>query len=62
MQGIVAVFLALCNGDGKGNVNMECVDYYNNCIVNKSDKLTDKVVNECKKELKSKGISFKLNK
>lgn len=57
----VSIIINLCGGDGKGNINMSCFDYYNNCVINKSVTISEKNINECKKELTLKGIKYKLD-
>jgi hypothetical protein len=46
------VILAFC-GDGKGNADMDCVDYYNNCVINYSIDIKMENVNKCKKDYKN---------
>lgn len=48
----VVVILAFC-GDGKGNADMDCVDYYNNCVINKSIEMKMSDVKECSKNYKT---------
>ena len=49
-----AVILLMC-GNGQGDADFDCVDYYNNCVINKSIEIKMQHVQECKSDY-SKGV------
>jgi len=42
-------------GNGKGDADFDCVDYYNNCVINKSITIEMKNIQACKDDY-SKGV------
>lgn len=50
----VSVILLMC-GNGKGDADFDCVDYYNNCVINKSITIEMKNIQACKDDY-TKGV------